>query len=80
MGAKAGTLQLVAFKSGYVDKDQIGQGKAAIVFHTPYARRLYYHPEYNFRTDKNPNTQGKWMQTYIDGEKRALRSNNSLNS
>ena len=67
---KAGTLRVEAYKSGYVDKGQLDQGKAAVVFHTPYARRLYYHPEYNFRTDKNPNAQGKWMQTYIDGDKK----------
>lgn len=64
---KAGTLEVVAVKSGYVDKSKIGQGKAAVVFNTPYARRLYYHPEYNFRTDKNPNAQGKWMHMYLKG-------------
>ncbi len=64
---KAGTLEVVAVKSGYVDKSQIGQGKAAIVFHTPYARRLYYHPEYNFRTDINPNAQGRWMDAFLEG-------------
>jgi len=43
-----------------------------IVFNTPYARRLYWHPEYNFRRDKNPNAQGLWMQKYIDGSKKDL--------
>lgn len=56
-------------RSGFVDISQIGQGKAKIFFDTPYARRLYWHPEYNFRQDKNPNAQGKWMQTYIDEDK-----------
>ncbi len=64
---KAGTLRTEVYKSGYVDKSQLDQGKAAIVFDTPYARRLYYHPEYNFRTDKNPNAQGKWMHMYLKG-------------
>ena len=41
-----------------------------IIFDTPYARKLYWHPEYTFRHDKNINAQGKWMQTYIDGEKK----------
>ncbi|MFV0394666.1 MAG: minor capsid protein [Coprobacillaceae bacterium] len=40
----------------------------SIIFSTPYARRLYWHPEYNFRTDKNPNAQGKWMDYYMSGE------------
>lgn len=43
------------------------QTKYQIVYDTPYARRLYWHPEYNFRTDKNPNAKGLWMQDYIDG-------------
>ena len=30
----------------------IGDGE--IRYRTPYARRLYYHPEYNFSTKKNP--------------------------
>jgi hypothetical protein len=54
-------------RSGFVDISQISQGRAGLGFDTPYARRLYWHPEYNFRTDKNPNAQGLWMQSYIDG-------------
>lgn len=61
-----GTLE----RSAYIETSQSREGKAAVGFNTPYARRLYWHPEYNFRTDKNPNAQGKWMQAYIDGEKK----------
>lgn len=43
---------------------------ARIIFDTPYARRLYWHPEYNFRKNKNMNAGGLWMQTYLDGEKK----------
>lgn len=57
-------------RSGFVDVTEIRQGVARIVFDTPYARRLYWHPEYEFRTDKNPNAQGKWMETYNSGDKR----------
>lgn len=56
--------------SGFVDTSQIENMVASIIFDTPYARRLYWHPEYNFRTDKNINAQGKWMQAYIDGDKK----------
>ena len=35
-------------ESTFVDLSDIGQGKAYLVSSTPYARRLYYHPEYNF--------------------------------
>lgn len=57
--------------SHFVDTSQIDEMKTSInVSGPPYARRLYWHPEYNFRTDKNINAQGKWMQAYIDGEKK----------
>ncbi|MFL0245525.1 hypothetical protein [Candidatus Clostridium stratigraminis] len=57
-------------RSGFVDKSQFNNFITSIVFDTPYARRMYYHPEYNFRTDKNINAQGLWMQSYIDGDKK----------
>lgn len=58
-----GTLE----RSAYVETSQSREGKAAVGFITPYARRLYFHPEYNFRTDKNPNAQGRWMDMYLKG-------------
>lgn len=58
-------------RSGFVDTSEILQGVVSIVFSTPYARRLYWHPEYNFRQDKNPNARGKWMEPYhTAGQKR----------
>lgn len=39
---------------------QIGKGK--VIWDTPYARRLYYNPGYNFSTDKNPNARGLWFE------------------
>lgn len=44
--------------------------KGFISYNTPYARRLYYHPEYNFRQDKNPNAQGRWLDPFIHGDKK----------
>lgn len=55
-------------RSGFVDATGLAQGKVAVVYDTPYARRLYWNPQFNFRRDKNPNAQGKWMDSYIDGE------------
>jgi hypothetical protein len=43
---------------------------AHISWNTPYARRLYYHPEYNFRKDKNPNAQGRWADSFQHGPKK----------
>lgn len=57
-------------RSGFVDDSKIKEMIASIIFDTPYARRHYWHPEYKFRKDKNVNAQGKWMQAYIDGEKK----------
>ncbi|PGH85771.1 minor capsid protein [Bacillus thuringiensis] len=37
-------------------------GTGYVEWHTPYARRLYYNPQYNFSTDKNPNAQGLWFE------------------
>jgi len=48
----------------------VEKGKVKLVYDTPYARRLYWHPEYNFRKDKNPNARGKWMEPYYSGEKK----------
>ncbi|WP_300382644.1 hypothetical protein [Clostridium sp.] len=56
-------------RSGFVDLKDIKNAVARIVFDTPYARRLYWHPEYNFRQDKNPNAKGKWMEDYLSGDK-----------
>lgn len=57
-------------RSGFVNRTELNNLVAAIVFDTPYARRMYFHPEYNFRTDKNASAQGLWMQAYVDGDKK----------
>lgn len=53
--------------SGFIREAR--EGVWQVVFSTPYARRLYWHPEYHFRTDKNPNAQGKWMHSYIHDDR-----------
>lgn len=50
---------------GYLEESgilhsKIGEGE--IIWRTPYARRLYYNPQYNFSTDKNPNARGMWFE------------------
>lgn len=61
-----GTLEeSVAVKMGLLDK-----GKLKLEYNTPYARRLYYHPEYNFSHEENANAQGEWLEPYINGEKK----------
>lgn len=64
---QGGTLQ----ESGYVNKKQSSQGHVMIAFNTPYDRRLYFHPEYNFRTTDNPNAKGKWLEDWSENGKYA---------
>lgn len=50
--------------------DGDGNIHVALTNDAPQARRLYYHPEYNFQTVNNPNAGGEWLQPWIDGEKK----------
>lgn len=52
-------------ESTFVDHSQVRQGKVSIVSTTPYARRLYFHPEYHFHTKENPHAKGKWYEDWI---------------
>ena len=62
-----GTLQNT---QTFVDYSDSSKGKVSIVSSTPYARRLYYHPEYNFSKEENPNAGGKWAEPYMKGGKK----------
>lgn len=54
-------------ESTFVDTSESQSGKVTLVSSTPYARRLYYHPEYNFRKDENPNAGGEWYKDWLPG-------------
>lgn len=41
----------------------------SLVTGSPQARRLYYHPEYNFQ-HKNSNTGALWLEPYINSDKK----------
>lgn len=66
--------QVVPFRDGLL-KDSVSTGTMVqndytlgwIGWDTPYARRLYFHPEYNFRQDKHANAMGLWMTYYQYG-------------
>ena len=60
-----GTLQN---NSTFVDDSNVNNGKVSIVSSTPYARRLYFHPEYNFDQTKNRSAGGHWFDNWLDGE------------
>ena len=59
-----GTLQN---NSTFVDDTNVKNGKVSLVSSTPYARRLYFHPEYNFDKTKNTSAGGKWLDDWLDG-------------
>ena len=61
---KDGHLQGEKF---YVDTSKAHLGIVRLVFEGPYARRLYYHPEYNFSHTENPNAKGKWLEDWLSG-------------
>jgi hypothetical protein len=48
---------------------------ASLVTGSPQARRLYYHPEYNFQQGKNENAGAYWLEPYLTGEKSDLAQN-----
>ena len=62
-----GTLQN---ESTFVDYSNSSKGIVTLVSSTPYARRLYYHPEYDFKTHENENAKGKWYEDWIDGKEK----------
>ncbi len=62
-----GTLQN---ESTFVDYSESSNGKVTLVSSTPYARRLYFHPEYDFKTDENPNAKAHWYDDWINGDRK----------
>lgn len=54
-------------ESTFVDYSQAKTGKVTLSSTTPYAREVYFHPEYNFKTDENPNARGEWYEDWLPG-------------
>ena len=61
---KDGTLSGEGFFCDYSESDN---GSVSLVHSTPYARRLYYHPEYNFSTEFHANARGEWFEPWLPG-------------
>lgn len=68
--------QMMPFNTGnlqndstFIDDSQKMQGRVSIVSSTPYARRLYFHPEYDYSRTNNARAGGKWFEPYISGSK-----------
>ena len=63
--------QIMPFDTGNLQNDSTflddsQNGKVSIVSSTPYARRLYFHPEYNYRRNNNANAGGRWFDSFLN--------------
>ncbi|WP_243237786.1 hypothetical protein [Ruminococcus intestinalis] len=52
-------------ESTFADYTNLSEGETKIVSSTPYARRLYFHPEYNFSREENIAAGGKWLVPWL---------------
>ena len=55
----------------YMDDSKADKGTVSVITDAPQARRLYFHPEYNFQKGKNPSAGAGWFDPYIDGNKQS---------
>jgi len=62
-----GYLQGEAF---FADHSESKAGIVTLIHSAPYARRLYFHPEYNFRKHVNANAKGQWFEDWEKGGSR----------
>lgn len=51
----------------FCDYSESKSGRVSLLHSTPYARRLYFHPEYHFDTSENPNARGEWYEDWLQG-------------
>ena len=66
--------QVMPFDTGNLQNEntfedcvQSWNGTVKIVSSTPYARRLYFNPEYNFSRKENIAAGGKWFSPWLEG-------------
>ncbi len=56
----------------YVDYELAKDGTIRLISMGPYARRLYFNPDFNFRQDKNPHAGGRWLDPYLPGHAKGM--------
>ena len=54
-------------ESTFGDYTHSTEGKTSIVSSTPYARRLYFHPEFNFNRKENRDAGALWFMPWQEG-------------
>lgn len=64
--------QAMPFDTGNLQNDSTSvedanksKGRVSIVSTAPYARKLYFHPEYNFRRNNNSAAGGRWFDSFF---------------
>ncbi|MDY2793966.1 hypothetical protein [Peptostreptococcus porci] len=77
------SAQVVPMRDGVLkDSESHGviDGRGFISWNTPYARRLYFHPEYNFSKLEHANARGLWCDYWIyqDGKKDVINAYGKL--
>lgn len=67
--------QVMPFRSGNMQNDstfpdysESKRGKTGLITSTPYSRRMFFHPEYNFYKGENAYAQGNWYEPWISGK------------
>ena len=63
--------QVMPFDTGNLQNDStfVDDSKkttVSIVTTAPQARRLYFHPEYNFKRANNSRAGGKWFESFLN--------------
>ena len=66
-----GTLQ----NSTFIDIKNSKNGKVSIISSTPYARKMFFHPEFDFQTVNNKNAKGLWYDDWINGKEKNFCKN-----
>lgn len=74
------SAQTMPFDTGIMQDDHTfvhadESGASLVTSESPQARRLYYHPEYNFQQGKNSNAGGEWLEQYLTGDKKDFVQN-----
>lgn len=65
--------QVMPFDTGNLQNDSTSvddsqKTTVSIVTTAPQARRLYFHPEYNFKRGNNTSAGGKWFESFLNDD------------
>ena len=65
--------QVMPFDTGNMQNDSTSvddsqKTTVSIVTTAPQARRLYFHPEYNFKRGNNASASGKWFESFSNDD------------